>query len=127
MRGWVVRLRQVDQNDKFDKRRDTADEDAIGNRAGVSLLRYAAQLFDQCNEGVNQLFTAEELLRIASACERTGWDMLPDQWTPRQLQEAAARGRIPEWRETSGDLVAVYYANGQGGGTIPSMLPKVKP
>jgi hypothetical protein len=97
-----------DDSKAFEARRDDRDEDTIGKREGISLIRYAHHLFDQCNEGVNRLFTAEELLRIASACERSGWDMYPDQWTPRQLEEAATEGIIPNWEETPRGLVAVY-------------------
>jgi hypothetical protein len=98
----------IHEDPRFDIRSDATDVDEIGERAGVSLLRYAAQLFDQCNEGINQLFTAEELLRIASACERSGWDIYPDQWTKRQLEEAARDGTVPQWVETRSDPIAVY-------------------
>lgn len=67
-------------------------------RKGIDLLRYAAHLFDQCNETSNQRQSAEELLRIADACQRSEWDYYPDQWTLRQTKEAI-RGIVPDWKE----------------------------
>lgn len=97
-----------DDSKAFNARRDDRDDGTIGRRKGISLIRYAYHLFDRCNESVNQLFTADELLRIASACERSAWDLYPDQWAPRQLEEAATEGVIPQWEETPRGLVAVY-------------------
>lgn len=93
------RVRDEDKSDAFDAREDDHDESEIGERKGISLLRYAAHMLDRNNEGINQRFTAEELLRIASACERSGWDFMPDEWTARQLEEAATKGTVPQWIE----------------------------
>lgn len=63
---------------------------------GVEELRRAVNLFDNCNEGFNQQFTAEELLilwRMYCVC---GWDFAPDEWTDIQV-ENALNGIIPTW------------------------------
>lgn len=74
---------------------------------GIDELRRAVRLFDACHETVNQRFTAEELLLLARACRASAWNMCPDQWTERQLQEAL-RGKVPDWHEVDGKLEPKY-------------------
>lgn len=44
-------------------------------------------------------WTAEEWLRLARAFQASGWDITPDQWSPRQLREALHKRRplAPAW------------------------------
>lgn len=72
----------------------------MGNRTGIELVRYAAHMLDHCNESFNQRFNrAEDLLKIADACQKSEWDFYPDDWTERQLQECIQFGIIPKWKE----------------------------
>jgi len=66
---------------------------------GIELLRYAAKLFDKCNETFNGKFTVGELLIIAAAHKECKWDYFPDQWTEQQIAEAIMHGAVPEWEE----------------------------
>lgn len=68
------------------------------HKTGIELVRYAARLFDYCNETFNQQYSAEELLKIADACQKSEYDFLPDTWEDRQIKEAIA-GKVPRWRE----------------------------
>lgn len=71
----------------------------MGNREGIELIRYAVHLLDRTNESLNQRFTAEQLLRLATACQKSEWDFYPDDWTERQLQECIQFGITPQWKE----------------------------
>ncbi len=104
-----MKTRPEDLSAEFEARTDEASDDTVGHRRGVDLIRYAASLFDRCNESINQLFSAEELLRIASACESSGWDFLPDEWTARQLEEAACNRIVPQWREDNRGVPRPVY------------------
>lgn len=64
---------------------------------GIDLIR-ACEAFDSCKESVNQQFTAEQLLQIYRAWSACEWDFYPDQWSVRQLQEAADYGKVPQFR-----------------------------
>lgn len=65
---------------------------------GIELVRYAKRLFSDCNETFNQKYTADQLLKIADACSQSRWDIYPDEWEERQIQEALC-GIIPDWEE----------------------------
>lgn len=65
-------------------------------KSGIDHLRLMVKNFDYCNEGFNEQFTVEELFKIHRAWQLSGWDMFPDQWTERQIQEALD-GHVPEW------------------------------
>lgn len=64
---------------------------------GIDDLRYAVNLFNQCNETFLQRWPADDLLKIAIAHRASGWDIYPDQWTARQLREATTLRRPPQW------------------------------
>jgi hypothetical protein len=84
---------------------------------GIDELRRAVRLFDNCNETFNQQFSPADLLLLADACVRSGWDFIftPDQWDERQIAEAL-KGTAPNWREGGGRLgyTPVYLD-----GTVP--------
>lgn len=67
------------------------------DRKSIDLLRYAVRLFDNCNETFNQKYSDQELLKIATAHQKTEWDYYPDQWAPRQLQELLNLGKDPKF------------------------------
>lgn len=68
------------------------------NVFGIDELRRAVRILDSCNEGVNQCFSAVELLKLVEMQLRSGWDFYIDQWDGRQLKEALA-GTPPNWKE----------------------------
>lgn len=80
------------------------------NRKSIDFLRYAVNLFSNCNESFNQEHTAEELLKIADCMQRSEYDILPDRWTHAQLYQAIDFGEVPNWEETPQGLQAVYKA-----------------
>lgn len=65
------------------------------------------RLFDQCLESVIEKHPASALRAIARACWASDWDVLPDQWTPRQIEEAL-HGTAPAWVEREGKLVPLH-------------------
>lgn len=69
-------------------------------QVGIEELRGAVRLFDWCNESFNwserDPFTAEQLLAIYRAYRASGWDIFPDRWAWRQVEEAL-RGIPPQW------------------------------
>lgn len=83
----------------------------MGNRKGIDLLRYAVKLFESNNESINQRFSAEELLRIADCMQKCEWDIWPDQWTERQLQECIQFGIVPQWELVGGIPTPKYRTN----------------
>jgi hypothetical protein len=66
---------------------------------GVDQLRLAVSILNANDESVNQRFTAEELLRIVEASLASGWDIMPDQWSRKQLEAAAKNGTVPTFTE----------------------------
>jgi len=82
-------------------------------KKGIDLVRYAVHLLDRCKESVNQRFNAEQLLTIADCCQRSEWDMYPDQWTDRQLQECVQFGKTPQWHEVNDKIVPKYSILGE--------------
>lgn len=75
---------------------------------GIDILRSAVKVLDYNNESFNQLFSAEELLKIVDINSQTGFDLFPDEWTSRQLEEAL-QGIVPQWREDEhGNLTPIY-------------------
>lgn len=79
---------------------------------GIAALRNAVRYFDWQNESCNQRFSAEELLRIVEAAKNLEHDFFPDEWEPRQLEEAARYGATPRWEEGPRGYVAVYREEG---------------
>jgi len=68
---------------------------------GVELLRFAVKYLSYNTESVNQRFSAIELLNIAECARAAEWDMYPDQWTEKQLREAAKHRMVPDWSDES--------------------------
>jgi len=68
-------------------------------KTSIDMLRYAVRLFDTCREGFNQRHSAEDLLKIASAMNRSEWEIYPDEWEERQVREAIDLGIAPDWKE----------------------------
>jgi hypothetical protein len=86
----------------------------MSNRHGIDLIRYAVHMLDHCNESFNQRFhRAEDLLKIANACQQSKWDFYPDQWDEQQIQECLLFGRTPDWAERQdGKIYPVYLHDG---------------
>lgn len=64
---------------------------------GIEKLRLLVSNANYCNESFNEQFTIEELIKIHRALALCAWDILPDSWTERQIQEALELGRVPTW------------------------------
>lgn len=76
-------------------------------RKGIELIRMAVRLFDGCNETFNERFATTELILIADAYQRCGWDVRPDVWEEQQIAQAL-RGIVPQFEETESRIRAVY-------------------
>ncbi len=81
--------------------------------SGIDKLRRMVDNFDSNHEEFNTRFTVEQLVIIHDAWMKSDWDINPDQWTKRQVQEAL-KGVPPNW---IGDGKALYgekalYADG---------------
>lgn len=63
---------------------------------GIEEIREAATAFSYNKEAFNMSFTAEELLLIFRAWKASKWDIFPDQWEDRQVDEAL-EGIVPAW------------------------------
>lgn len=74
---------------------------------GIEEMRKAVRLFNCLNETFNQKYSSEELLKIARACWASEYDILPDEWTSRQVKQAL-EGKVPAWEDNDGDLVPLY-------------------
>jgi hypothetical protein len=74
-------------------------------RTGMEKLRIAVNALNYCRESFLDQFTSEELLKIHAAWTASGWDIFPDQWTARQVQEAL-QGTPPKW--TDEECTPVY-------------------
>jgi len=90
----------------------------MSNRKGIELIRYATHMLSSCNETFNMSFTAEQLLTIADAVQRCGWDFYPDQWTEQQVQDCIQFGIVPEWKEENGRYIPVYKQTGDNEYTV---------
>jgi hypothetical protein len=71
---------------------------------GIDQLRSAVRLFDNCNESFNQRFTGEELLTLWRMYRECGWDIPPDDWAPRQIEEALEHNAPPRWDDSERPL-----------------------
>jgi len=65
-------------------------------RTEMAELRLLVRNFGDCNESFLDGFTVPELVRLHRAMIASGWDILPDRWTARQVKEAL-RGIVPTW------------------------------
>lgn len=65
---------------------------------GAECLRRIVRNMDACRESFNDRFTMAELIAIHEAFLSSGWDIYPDQWEERQVQEAL-QGKPPRWNE----------------------------
>lgn len=65
----------------------------------MDFLRLLVRNADDISEAFNDRFSVEEHIKIHRAWRACGWDIYPDQWTPRQVAEALAEGRPPTWDE----------------------------
>lgn len=57
---------------------------------GIENLRRAVKMFNACNESFNQRFGAHGLINIYEALLRSEWDIYPDRWTPKEINDALA-------------------------------------
>ena len=81
---------------------------------GINLLKYAVQMLNSNREDFNQRFTADELIRIATAVQACDWDIYPDKWTEQQVQECLQFGVVPQWEVNhNNDLTPVYMLKGE--------------
>ena len=64
---------------------------------GIDEARRLVNLFSCCSESFNQTFTLAELITLARCYTRCGYDLPPDRWALRQIEEAIALGRTPTW------------------------------
>ena len=64
---------------------------------GIDFLRRAVKVLDSNNEGFNQRYTADELLRIVEVMTRCEWLFYPDQWSGPQVKAALQCAIAPRW------------------------------
>ncbi len=68
---------------------------------GIEELRKAVNVFDNCRESFNDRFTMTQLITLWRALHLCEWDITPDEWSERQVNEAL-RGIVPQFRDYSG-------------------------
>lgn len=66
-------------------------------KPGIEVLKEAVSRFSCCHTDFVYRYTVKELLKISDAWGRSGWDIVADQWTTRQLNEAIELDRAPTW------------------------------
>jgi hypothetical protein len=57
-------------------------------RTGMKQLREAVSLLNNTRESFNDRFSVHELISIAQAYTRSEWDITPDQWTTKEVEDA---------------------------------------
>ena len=62
----------------------------------IEMLRHMVDSFNACNESFMDDKTIPQLLTIYNAWMRSGWDIYPDEWTTKQVEEAM-EGIAPDW------------------------------
>lgn len=67
----------------------------------MEMLREMVAALNECNEGFLDGKTIPQLLNIYHCWTRCGWDIYPDEWTLRQINEAM-QGICPDWEERRG-------------------------
>lgn len=70
---------------------------------GIEELRTLVKAYDYQSEGFNLAYSTEELLAIFRAHRACEWDFYPDQWEPRQVDDAINGAIVPRWREVKGE------------------------
>ena len=64
---------------------------------GAERMRLAVGIINNCREGFLDRFSSEELLRMIDCMLASGWDIYPDTWAPRQVEQALTAGTAPKW------------------------------
>ena len=75
-------------------------KDEFAKLDGIDILRRSTRILSFCNETFNQQWSAEELLKIATAALLGEWDVLPDRWSEQQVRAAIEHGTAPKFEET---------------------------
>jgi len=78
--------------------------------AGVELVRAIADMSRWVSEDFWSGMSVEQVIAIGRAHRDSEWDFLPDQWSPRQVEEALA-GIVPRWG--GDDERPVYEGSGR--------------
>lgn len=65
-------------------------------KPAIEHLRLMVRNFDGCSETFNQHYSIDELVMLHRAWMFSGWDISPDRWSARQLNEALC-GVAPRW------------------------------
>lgn len=68
---------------------------------GVDELRKAVNVINGMRESFNDRFTIAQLVNLWRALHMCEWDIAPDEWSGRQVNEAL-RGIVPQFRESNG-------------------------
>jgi hypothetical protein len=63
---------------------------------GADEMRLIVRNMNRTRESFNARYTSEQLIQIFRMHLACGWDIDPDEWTPRQVREALA-GTVPTW------------------------------
>lgn len=63
----------------------------------IERFRLLVRNFNGVRESFCSRFDQASLLKIHRAWLTSEWDIPPDNWTPRQLQDALSVGRAPTW------------------------------
>ncbi len=69
---------------------------ASSPRTGAEELRLLVSNLDYTSESFNDRWTLEQLVQLHRMLQASEWDILPDVWTERQVDEALA-GIPPSW------------------------------
>lgn len=70
-------------------------------------LRRAARMIELMPLSFVEQYTAQELLRLMTVCWASDWDVLPDDWTGKQVARALLDGAVPQFEATPYGLHAL--------------------
>jgi hypothetical protein len=63
---------------------------ANSEMTGAEELRAMVNVFNACRESFNDRYSVEELVLLYRALKRSEWDVLPDDWTSKEVADALA-------------------------------------
>lgn len=67
-----------------------------GGKTAIEEMRDIVNAFSWCPDGFNYRWSFEQLITLRRAWRKSEWDILPVDWTARQLREALD-GVVPQW------------------------------
>ncbi len=109
------------QSDVGWRDRDPKTDLPYAKRTGMEELRLLVNNFNYAPKEFNDRFTAEQLLQIQRMWWVSDWDVFPDQWDERQVQEAL-KGIVPQWDDDGAPKYTTVLVRGHYAVPIPVLI-----